>query len=285
MGTRLALILAIVMGFIAYIGMKSMVRERENEIEADAEPVTILAAKAKIRPGQPDDNSIISEKNTTGIAVQAKYVVAGMIPYNDRARYFGKEVIAELDRDKPVFDYMLKDTNKVSLSRATVKPKSRAVTIGVDQIKGVAGLIKPGDRVDVVGTFAVDDFTVRNGSKGAAPAAPAGWKGANDAGRVVKTVYILQAALVLAVDNRTFEVDYSGERKSAYRTVTLEVTPDDALRLIDATDKGKVQLILRNPSDTEPASFQGKPYSDPDSHQPALNVDITNEIYRTKSKE
>ena len=284
MGTRLALILAVVMGFIAFIGMKSMVKELQREQEEKAEPVDILAAKTRIRPNQPDGSSVLSEKNTTGITVQALYVPAGAIAYKDRARFFGKEVIHELAPDRPIFEDMLKDTNKVALSRATVTQKYRAVTIGVDQIKGVAGLIKPGDYVDVVGTFAVDDLTARTGGRGA-NAAPAGWKGANDAGRVTKTVYILQAAHVLAIDNRTFEVDYGETRKSPYRTVTLQVNPDDALRLIDATDKGKVQLILRNPSDTEPASFQGKPYSDPKSHQPALSVDITNEIYQTKSKE
>lgn len=287
MGTRLALILAVVMGFIAYIGMKSMVKEREQKLEEEAEPVDILAAKTRIRPNQPDGSSVLSEKNTTGITVQSHYVAAGMIPYRDRARYFGKEVVRELAPDRPIFEDMLKDTNKVALSRATVTQKFRAVTIGVDSIKGVAGLIKPGDYVDVVGTFAVDDPAARSGARGNNNAAPASvsWKGANDAGRVTKTVYILQAAYVLAIDNRTFEVDYGEARKSPYRTVTLQVTPDDALRLIDATDKGKVQLILRNPSDTEPASFEGKPYSDPKSHQPALSVDITNEIYQTKSKE
>jgi len=289
MGTRVALILAIVMGFIAFIGMKSMVQEKERALDETAQPVTILAAKTRIKSNQSDGSSCLSAKNTTGIPVQAKYVVAGMIPYNDRARFFGKEVVTELERDKPIFDYMLKDTNKVSLSRAVVENGQRAVTIGVDQIKGVAGLIKPGDYVDVVGTFAVEDLELKRAGK-KVERAPATWKGANDAGRVTKTVYILQAAFVLAVDNRTFEVDYSGVRKAVYRTVTLQVNPDDALRLIDSTDKGKVQLILRNRSDTAPATCktanqQTVPYNNPQTNQPLVSVDITNEIYKTQSKE
>ena len=80
MGTRLALILAVVMGFIAFIGMKSMVKEREQAIEAKADPVSILAAKTRIRPNQPDGSSTLSEKNTTGIEVQSQFVTAGMIP-------------------------------------------------------------------------------------------------------------------------------------------------------------------------------------------------------------
>ena len=282
MGTRLALILAVVMGFIAFIGMQSFLRDKEQVIDNQAEPVAILAAKNKILPNKGDGSSILSEKNVTSIEVQAKYVVAGMIPYADRMRYFGKEVAAELGKDKPIFDYMLKDTNKVSLSRAMVESGKRAVTLAVDQIKGVAGLIKPSDYVDVVGTFSVDDFTVGHGKQPGA--APAGWKGANDAKRVTKTVYLAQAAFVLAVDNRTFEVDYSNDTKTAYRTVTLQVSPDDALRLIDASSKGKVQLILRNRSDTAPAKFNNEGYSN-DSNQPALSVDITNEILKTKSKE
>lgn len=285
---RLALILAVVMGFIAFIGMQSLVKEKEKAIEETAEPVLILAAAQRIRPNQSDGSSVLSEKIVKGIEVQAKYVVAGMIPYSDRSRFFGKEVVTELSAGKPVFDYMLKDTNKISLSRAVVEKGKRAVTLGVDQIKGVAGLIKPGDYVDVIGTFAVDDPAMRSGAR-AAKVPPANWKGANDAGRVTKTIYLIQAAFVLAVDDRTFEVDYAVNRRNNYRTVTLQISPDDALRLIDATEKGKVQLVLRNRGDTAPAQFtaqggQSQPYSTP-ANNPLLSVDITNEIYKTKSKE
>ncbi len=60
MGTRLALILAVVMGFIAFIGMKSMVKELQREQEEKAEPVDILAAMTRIRPNQPAGSSVLS---------------------------------------------------------------------------------------------------------------------------------------------------------------------------------------------------------------------------------
>lgn len=280
MGTRLALVLAIVMGFIALIGVQSWLQEKEKAIDEIAEPVMFLAAKMRLPKG-----TVLDEKNIVGVPVQAKYVVSGMIPYNDRARYYGKLIERDLDANKPIFDYALENTTKVSISRAVVNNGMRAVTIGVDQIKGVSGLIKPGDYVDVVGTFAIDDFAQRNSTRNNAnnnSPAPAEWKGANDAGRVTKTIFLLQAIRVISIDNRTVEIDYEDARKpaSTYRTVTLQVTPDDALRLIDATDKGKIQLILRNPAEGEVL----KNYTDPANNQPRLSVDITNEILKTKSK-
>jgi pilus assembly protein CpaB len=98
----------------------------------------------------------------------------------------------------------------------------RAISVRVDDVVGVAGFLLPGNRVDVVSTK-------RTGGN-----------------REVHSETILTYIKVLAVDQIA-----SPERDGPVivRAVTLEVTPQQAERLVKATQEGKVQLTLRNPLD------------------------------------
>jgi pilus assembly protein CpaB len=124
-----------------------------------------------------------------------------------------------------------------------VAPNKRAVTIPVDEVRGVSKLLRPGDRVDVI--TSVD--TGRGQSQK----------------REVKT--LLQDVIILAtgvnVTNnipRKLESDTGG--KQSYRNligdttftgVTVEVTPKEAQNLIYimSTSPGSIYLTLRNPND------------------------------------
>lgn len=117
---------------------------------------------------------------------------------------------------------------------AIIEPGMRAVTVQVNETIGVAGFVQPGTKVDVMFTRALP-----NGD-GAA-------------------ITILQNATVLAY-GRTLQRPASRPGESAppvaaptgaQATVTLLVTPDDATRLALATQRGKIQLALRNPLDTQ----------------------------------
>jgi pilus assembly protein CpaB len=125
-----------------------------------------------------------------------------------------------------------------------VAPSKRAVTLPVDEVRGVAKLIRPGDRVDIVA--AIDSG-----------------KGVNQKREVA---VIMQDVVILAtgvnvVNNipRTFELD-SGSKNvnqislsgsTSYTTLTIEATPKEAQDLIyiQATASGSIYFTLRNPND------------------------------------
>jgi pilus assembly protein CpaB len=113
----------------------------------------------------------------------------------------------------------------LSLSYA-VTPGMRAYTLAVSATSGVAGLLRPDDRVDVLAVFTA-----------------AGGPGQT-------TVDTLEQNLrVLAVGQR-----FSGEGgpvPTTYTTVTLEVTPAQAARLAFAASRGTLELTLRAATDTE----------------------------------
>lgn len=107
-----------------------------------------------------------------------------------------------------------------------LKPGMRAISIAVDRVKDVAGLLKPGDRVDVI----------------AVPAR------VGEETPVAKT--ILRGALVLALGA---ELESSAPAAAAdvqnAATVTLGVTPSQAALLASADLNSTLRLALRSPEE------------------------------------
>ena len=119
--------------------------------------------------------------------------------------------------------------------RALLDKGSRAFTIHTpDLASGVAGLIRPGDHVDVL-------LTVTN-------------RQSDDPSGGAETVTLLQDIEILAVDqNLTDQLPKednprrSAHGKSIIQSVTLMVTPEQTVKLSLAQTKGILHLSLRNP--------------------------------------
>lgn len=116
---------------------------------------------------------------------------------------------------------------------AALKPDHRAVTIMLNRATSQAGLIYPGDRVDVILTVQVQSTS----------------RTAN-----TLTGTILEDIRVVAV-NRQVDSGMTGNpgqsRPSSRNasTVTLEVLPSEAERLVLATSKGDISLAMRSLTD------------------------------------
>ena len=106
----------------------------------------------------------------------------------------------------------------------------RAMTVGVDQVSGVAGFITPGNKVDVVLT------TTPPGAK-----------------QSISKI-VLQDVPVLAIGQI---VDQKEGKPVAVPTVTMDVTPEDAENLAIASTQGRLQLVLRRAGDAEVAHTVG----------------------------
>ena len=102
----------------------------------------------------------------------------------------------------------------------------RAITIRVDDVRGVAGFILPNDRVDVVLIRSVSD---------------------SSAGRRDISDLLLQDVKVIAVDQISSE---QKDRPTVAKAVTLEVTPFQAQKISLATNVGHLSLILRKAGDS-----------------------------------
>lgn len=107
----------------------------------------------------------------------------------------------------------------------------RAISIRVDDVVGVAGFVLPGNRVDILAIQR---------------------KGGSDA----KARTLLENIKVLAVDQ---EASTDKEKPAVVRAVTLELKPEQAEKIAEAMQEGKIQLTLRNPLDSTAYNREGKP--------------------------
>jgi pilus assembly protein CpaB len=113
---------------------------------------------------------------------------------------------------------------------AAVPEGKRAFTLGVDAMSGVAGLVRPGDLVDVLTLNA----TEKSGPTGGA-------------------VMLFQAIQVLAAGSQYSDVDKI--LPESVNTVTLALNPREVQTALAAQARGRLQLALRPSGDTEPADL------------------------------
>lgn len=114
---------------------------------------------------------------------------------------------------------------------AVVGQGMRAATIGVDAISGTAGLISPGDRVDVILTQTIED-----------PLLPIG--------RRIAAETVLMNVRVVAIDQQILQGQAQAEASRNGHTVTLEVTSVQAERVAVASRIGRLSLSVRSADTT-----------------------------------
>ena len=132
--------------------------------------------------------------------------------------------LATIARNEPILRSKVTAPGQRATLSSMLDPGKRAVTVRVDDVRGVAGFIQPGDRVDVV--------LIRTEAESRSS------ESSSDV--------ILQSAKVLAIDQVTGE---RNEQATIAKAVTLEVNPEDAQKILLATNIGRLSLILRQPAE------------------------------------
>jgi pilus assembly protein CpaB len=173
-------------------------------------------------------------------------VPAGMA--TKKETLIGRGVIAAIYEGEPIMESRLAAAGAGGGLAATIPTGKRAVAVRVNDIVGVAGFVIPGTRVDVL-------------ISGNPP-------GQTGTGPLVKT--ILQNIEVLSA-GQNYQKDAEG-KPVVVPVVNLLVTPEQAETLSLASNETRIQLVLRNPLDTEKAKVPGSQMShlfgSPEAPQP-----------------
>ncbi len=146
----------------------------------------------------------------------------------------GRGVIAPIYMGEAIMENRLAAPGAGGGLAATIPPGMRAVAVRVNDIVGVAGFVVPGMRVDVL---------ISGVPPG--PQAPQGPK--------VKT--LLQNIEVLSA-GQNYQKDAEG-KPVVVQVVNLLVNPEQAEVLSLASNETRIQLVLRNPLDTQTAKPPG----------------------------
>ena len=154
----------------------------------------------------------------------------------------GEMVRHPLEADKPVLWTDLQVEEMEGLAEV-VKRDERAITIPVNDVTGVGGLVKPKDHVDLIGTFETENYSEVSDRVGTA-------RGMSRVPVDTATITLLQNVTVLATGRSLSEgLAGLGRGGPGYSNVTLLVTPEEAQMLVFCLKRGEITLSLRNPED------------------------------------
>jgi pilus assembly protein CpaB len=145
-----------------------------------------------------------------------------------RDGFLNRGVISPIYEGEAVTENRLSPKGSGGGLAATIPPGMRACAVKVNEVVGVAGFVIPGMRVDVLITGLPPGGNALEGAR-------------------VRT--LLQNIQVLSAGT-DFHKDQEGKPEQA-QVVNLLVTPSQAEILSLASNETHIQLILRNPMDTE----------------------------------
>ena len=211
----LILVIAILMGGIAAFLARNWLLSRTQV--ANNTTTTIVVAARQLPFGTQLTNESVREIPWAAAVSPEGSFVSKEALFKDGRRIS----LATIQQNEPILNSKITGPGeRASLSTVLDKDK-RAITIRVDDVRGVAGFILPNDRVDVV--------LIRTGS---------------DSSR--QSDLLLQDVKVIAVDQIAAQ---QKDNPVVAKAVTLEVTPYEAQKISLATSIGSLSLILRKAGD------------------------------------
>jgi pilus assembly protein CpaB len=213
---------AIVAGLIAVLLTNNYIAKKEDSLFKGMELVDVIVVTQDVASGTK-----ISKKFLAKRQVPSKYVHGNSVSLADANLVVGQTLNFPLKKGDPLLWTDLGvESEKMRLRSLadTITKGERALSIPVDKVSGVSGLLTAGDHVDILST-------VRNPGTGEEA-----------------TITILQNLTVLVAGN---SLATGGSSKGSYNTITVQVTLEEAELLVFAGEKGRLIAILRNPEDIE----------------------------------
>ncbi len=184
----------------------------------------VLAAASSLRPG-----ALLKPEDLVALQVVEADAPEGARPDTVQARseLIGAMLRRAVGEKQPLLPADILRPGDHGFLAAVLRPGMRATTVGVDAVSGTAGLIWPGDRVDLVLTQALDDAALPQG-------------------RRVLGETVMADLRVIAIDQQLMQGATPGSANvDSNRTVTLEATPAQVERVAVATRLGKISLAVR----------------------------------------
>lgn len=238
MAKKKLLLASLIVGSLAALLVALYAKQERDKSEALlGDQVNVVRASRPIEAGTPLTPDLVKNE-----LVPTRYLPPNPILAKDLDIYIGTPLAVKLDEGAMV---LTSDFAVAEISRdlsGKIPAGERAMSVPVDAISGVSGLLTPGDRVDVLGTFPVSDKEelVQDAS------------GQESVGFVTMT--LLQNVTLLAVGRQLSNVGQSDNREGMYNTVTMSLTVAESELLTIAQTRGKLMLLLRNREDVEVAA-------------------------------
>jgi pilus assembly protein CpaB len=183
----------------------------------------------------PRGSTITAEMvKTTKLA--ADTLPAGVFKAEEVSALVGRVAVVDVVQNETILQAKLASIDATRGVAALIDPTKRAMAVKVDDEIGVAGFVKPNDRVDVFVT--VDAQSGNSGEQGSI------------------TKLVLANTPVLAIGSELVRTG-KDEAAQAVSVITLEVSPAEAEKLALASGRGRIRLGLRSPLTKDEALTPG----------------------------
>ena len=212
--------------------------------------------------------AVITKADLTTITIGGSAPKGTILKMDDAV---GRGVISEIFQGEPILESRLAGIGSGGGLAPTIPQGMRACAVRVDEVVGVAGFVIPGSRVDVLVSGTPPGG---NGSEGI------------ETQTLLQNIQVLSAGQDIAKDNEG--------KPQQVQVVNLLVTPEQAETLSLVSNTLKIQLVLRNPLDTQIAKVPPTAMSNiftstaaGGGHKPApktYSITISNGSKTTESK-
>ena len=242
--------IAILCGLLATLLVNVYIEDKIVNVSG-GKLVPVIFAATNISGNAPIAENMLQIKN-----VPEAYLGFDAITERYQKFLIGQRTLINIKKDQAILwsNIMLQDERHLA---SKLDVNQRAISIAVDEVSGISGLIRPGDSVDIIGYFNVPG---------------------QDYSKVEPIVKVLmQDALVLAVGSNVTGTSEAFEMASmrspgaeiakafqdeSYKTITLRVSPRDANLLVFAAEQGKLLFVLRRKGDVFINNLKDVDYED-----------------------
>ncbi len=232
------LVVAVALGVLAAVLTGRYIDSLQRGVAAEDEPIEVLVAQDTLARGASADE-LIEEGLIVRESIPRRYVAEGAV--SSAASIEGQVLAEGVSAGEQITQARFKFPSQAGLAYS-IPADYVAVAISNNAVKGVAGLVKPGDHVMAVVTFdpgpdgqPLSQIFIRKArvlavgtSVGAEPAAAATNGGGGLGGQSAQE-----------------------QEQPTANTITLALSPADVERLVFAEEKGTVWLALLGSTETE----------------------------------
>lgn len=215
MNRRLGVIVAVVLGGLAVILTNVYLQQKAKKMRF--EEAAILVAAQEISKGALVEYDMVAFKT-----MPVPFIQPGALTAKEAA--VGKTALATIMPGEQILSTKLAAPGSGLTLAGKTPPGKRAITIDLENVSAVGGMVHPGDHVDILGVFANPPVTLT----------------------------LFQDILILAVGQEMVAAGEGARQKAlpgvsprAKDSITLALSPQEAQIISVAIGQGKISLTLR----------------------------------------
>ena len=247
--TVMLLVVALALGLagagLSMLYLNAREAQLREALKPKSQPIAVVVASRDLVKGDKLNSSTLSIRR-----IPSEYVDPNALTPDEFDSVDGEVLVQNLAKGKPLLKSFIGREFPLDFSD-TIPEQRRAMTIQVDEINSIAGLIRPGNRVDLFVNLPASAFDDGKEQTSGSPG--------NQILPVLENVEVLATGQSTARDYeekvRLLRGGVMAQPDTHFTNLTLNVTPKEAALLAMSLDKGDLLALLRNRKDTGGSGF------------------------------